>query len=48
MADAFEPRFADLVRIYTTTQGTGDFVAGAAATGFHSFDSTLEIGDQFY
>jgi hypothetical protein len=48
MADAFEPRFADLVRIFTTTQGTDHFIVGAAVTGFRSFHSAIEIGDQFY
>ena len=48
MTDVFEPRFADLVRIFTTTRGIDDFIIGAAVTGFRSFNATLEIGDRFY
>ena len=44
----FQPRFVDLVRNYTTTTGTGDFVLAAAANGYSSFASALEVGDQFY
>jgi hypothetical protein len=44
----FEPRFEDLVRIFTTTQGTSDFIVGAAVTGFRSFNAALKIGDRFY
>jgi hypothetical protein len=48
MADAFQPRFVDLVRNFTTTQGTGDFVLGPAVNGFASFTDALEPGDGFY
>ena len=48
MADAFEPRFADLVRNYSTTIGTGNFVLGAAVSGFTGFSSALQAGDSFY
>lgn len=48
MADSFEPRFVDLVRNFTTTQGTGDFVLGSAVSGFASFTAALSEGDRFY
>jgi hypothetical protein len=48
MADPFQPKFVDLVRNTTTTQGTGNFVLGAAATGFTSFTTALQPGDSFY
>ena len=48
MADPFQPKFVDLVRNNTTTQGTGNFVLGAAATGFTSFTAALQTGDSFY
>lgn len=48
MADPFQPRFVDLVRNYTTTQGTGNFVLGPAVNGFTSFGSALQTGDSFY
>lgn len=48
MADGFEPRFVDLVRNFTTTQGTGDFALGSAVSGFSSFTSALADGDRFY
>ena len=48
MADAFTPRFVDLVRNYTSTVGTGNFVLGPAATGFTSFASALQPGESFY
>lgn len=44
----FQPRFVDLVRNYTTTTGTGNFVLGAAVNGFSSFGSALQVGDSFY
>jgi hypothetical protein len=44
----FQPRFVDLVRNYTTTTGTGDFVLGATVNGYSSFASALQPGDQFY
>ena len=48
MAEPFEPRFVDLVRNYTTTQGTGNLVLGQAVSGFTSFASAVQPGDQFY
>ena len=48
MADAFQPKFADLVRNTTTTVGTGDFTLGAAMTGFTSFTAACQVGDSFY
>jgi hypothetical protein len=48
MADAFQPKFVDLVRNTTSTQGTGNFVLGPAATGFTSFTAALQPGDSFY
>lgn len=48
MADAFEPRFVDLVRNFTTTIGEADFVLGAAVSGFTSFAGALAVGDRFY
>lgn len=48
MADPFQPKFADLVRNFTATTGTGDLVLGEAAPGFRSFTSALQPGDSFY
>ncbi|MCW3798615.1 hypothetical protein OMW55_12440 [Sphingomonas sp. BN140010] len=48
MPAVFTPRFVDLVRTYTTTQGTGPVVPGAAVQGFSSFAEALNFGDQFY
>src|SRR3954447_19743452 len=48
MADPFQPKFVDLVRNTTSTQGTGNFVLGPAATGFTSFTAALQVGDSFY
>jgi hypothetical protein len=48
MADPFQPRFVDLVRNYTTTQGTGNFVLGPVVNGFTGFGSALQTGDSFY
>ena len=45
---SFTPKFVDLVRNTTTTQGTGNFVLGPAATGFTSFTAALQPGDSFY
>ncbi|MFL6730138.1 MAG: hypothetical protein ACJ8E3_00680 [Sphingomicrobium sp.] len=47
MAD-FQPRFVDLVRNYSSTQGTGAFVLGPAVNGFTGFGSALQTGDSFY
>ena len=48
MADAFTPRFVDLVRNYSTSVGTGSFVLGPAVTGFTSFATALQPGDRLY
>ncbi|MBV9529244.1 hypothetical protein [Sphingomonas sp.] len=48
MSDAFQPRFVDLVRNYSISQGTGPFVLGPPVQGFSSFASALKTGDQFY
>lgn len=48
MADPFQPKFADLVRNYTTTVGTGNLVLGDTPPGFQSFNSVLQPGDRFY
>ena len=48
MADAFQPKFADLVRNYTTTTGTNDFLLGPAVSGFESFTDACAVGDSFY
>ena len=44
----FQPRFVDLVRSYTSTQGTGNFVLGPTVSGFTGFGSVLQVGDSFY
>jgi hypothetical protein len=46
MADPFEPKFADLVRNFTTTVGTGNFKLGATVAGFTSFASALQPADR--
>lgn len=48
MAESFQPKFVDLVRVFTRTSGTAHFAVGAAVTGFRSFHSALAIGDRFY
>ncbi len=48
MAEPFQPRFVDLVRNTTTTQGTGNLVLGAAVTGFTSFAAAVQPGESFY
>jgi hypothetical protein len=48
MAEAFQPRFVDLVRNYTSTTGSGNFVLGAAAAGYRSFGSAIQPGESFY
>ena len=45
---AFIPKFVDLVRVTTSTQGTGPIVAGPATQGFANFAESLAVGDQFY
>lgn len=44
----FTPTFVDLVRNYTQTQGTANFVLGAAVTGYRSFESAVQPGESFY
>ncbi|NUS99907.1 MAG: hypothetical protein HOP96_02900, partial [Sphingomonas sp.] len=48
MADAFTPRFVDLVRNYTTSIGTGPLVLGPPVTGFTSFATAIQPGVSFY
>jgi hypothetical protein len=45
---SFTPTFVDLVRNYTMTTGTGDFVLGVTVNGYASFASALQVGDSFY
>jgi hypothetical protein len=45
---AFTPTFVDLVRNYTLTTGTDNFVLGAAVNGYASFAQALQVGDSFY
>jgi hypothetical protein len=48
MADDFQPRFVDLVRVYTSTEGTGNFEPGVAVVGYRSFASAVQPGESFY
>ena len=48
MANAFQPKFVDLVRNTTTTIGTGNFALGPAAMGYSSFMVACQPGDSFY
>lgn len=48
MADLFQPKFVDLVRNTTTTQGTDDFALGSAVSGFSGFSDGCAVGDRFY
>lgn len=48
MADAFTPRFVDLVRNFTSSVGTGPFVLGPAMTGFTGFATAIQPGERFY
>lgn len=48
MADPFQPKFVDLVRNYSTTVGTGNFVLGPAVNGHSGFAAALQPGDTFY
>ena len=48
MADPFIPKFVDLVRNFTTTQGTGNFVLGAAVAGHSSLAGAVAVGERFY
>jgi hypothetical protein len=44
----FQPKFVDLVRNFTTTQGTGNFVLGAAVAGHSSLAGAVATGERFY
>ena len=48
MPQLFTPKFVDMVRVTTTTVGTGPLVCGAAVTGFASFAESVAAGDNFY
>ena len=48
MADAFQPKFVDLVRNTTITTGTGNFLLGPAVPGYNSFSTACAAGDSFY
>ncbi|WP_426267873.1 glycosyl hydrolase family 28-related protein [Sphingomonas sp. LHG3443-2] len=48
MALSFTPKFANMVRVTTSTQGTGPFLCGPAVTGFASFAESVSAGDSFY
>ncbi|HEX2803797.1 MAG TPA: hypothetical protein VHN55_07445, partial [Sphingomicrobium sp.] len=48
MVDSFQPVFADLVRNFTTTAGTGNFELGAVMTGYRGFETAVKPGDSFY
>jgi hypothetical protein len=48
MAGGFQPRFVDLVRNYSTTTGTDDFILGPAVNGFADFAAACQVGDSFY
>lgn len=48
MALSFTPKFANMVRVTTATQGTGPFICGPAVTGFSSFADSVSVGDSFY
>jgi len=48
MPAPFQPKFVDLVRNFTTTQGTGNFVLGAAVAGYSSLASAIATGERFY
>ena len=44
----FAPKFVDLVRNFTTVQGTGTVTLGAAVSGYTSLAEALSTGDQVY
>ncbi len=44
----FTPKFVDLVRNFTTVQGTGPVALGSAVSGYTSLAAALNAGDQFY
>jgi hypothetical protein len=45
---SFTPKFVDLVRNFTTTVGTGNFVLGPPVNGFTSFAAAMQVGETFY
>ncbi|GAA4005161.1 hypothetical protein [Sphingomonas humi] len=48
MPQLFTSKFVDMVRVTTSTQGTGPLVCGPAVPGFASFADSLSVGDNFY
>lgn len=48
MPQSFLPKFVDMVRVTSSTQGTGPLVCGPAVQGYASFAEALSAGDQFY
>jgi hypothetical protein len=44
----FTPIFIHLVRSYTMTSGVGNFVLGAAVSGYRSFADAVKPGETFY
>jgi len=45
---SFSPKFVDMVRVMTSTQGTGPLVCGSAVSGYASFAESVAAGDSFY
>lgn len=48
MTQTFTPKFVDMVRVTTSTQGSGPLACGPAVAGFTSFAEALTVGDSFY
>ena len=48
MSQLFTPKFVDMVRVTSTTTGTGPLVCGQAVPGFASFADSVSVGDSFY
>ena len=48
MPSSFRPKFADLVRNFTSTSGTGNIVLGAAVAGHSSLAASVAVGEQFF
>lgn len=48
MANAFQPKFVDLVRNSTATTGTGNIVLGQPAVGYTGFAAAVQPGESFY
>ena len=44
----FTPKFVDMVRNFTTSQGSGPVVLGAAVNGYTSLADAAAVGEQFY